>query len=64
MELFFKWIKQNLRIKGFYGTTENAVKTQVWVAYQRVCAGGHRSQMELKAKEPWRNLANSQPDAF
>jgi hypothetical protein len=32
VELFFKWIKQNLRIKGFYGTTENAVKTQVWVA--------------------------------
>jgi hypothetical protein len=32
VELFFKWIKQNLRIKGFYGTSENAVKTQVWVA--------------------------------
>lgn len=32
VELFFKWIKQNLRIKAFYGTTENAVKTQVWVA--------------------------------
>ena len=32
VELFFKWIKQNLRIKSFYGTTENAVKTQVWIA--------------------------------
>jgi hypothetical protein len=32
VELFFKWIKQNLRIKAFYGTTENAVKTQVWIA--------------------------------
>src|ERR1700681_42430 len=32
VELFFKWIKQHLRIKAFYGTTENAVKTQVWVA--------------------------------
>ena len=32
IELFFKWIKQNLRIKAFYGTTENAVKTQIWVA--------------------------------
>jgi Transposase DDE domain len=32
VELFFKWIKQNLRIKAFYGTSENAVKTQVWVA--------------------------------
>ncbi|MEJ2022996.1 MAG: IS4 family transposase [Maritimibacter sp.] len=32
VELFFKWIKQNLRIKHFYGTSENAVKTQIWVA--------------------------------
>ena len=32
MELFFKWIKQHLRIKQFYGTSENAVKTQIWIA--------------------------------
>ena len=32
VELFFKWIKQHLRIKAFYGTSVNAVKTQVWVA--------------------------------
>jgi len=32
VELFFKWIKQHLRIKSFYGTSENAVKTQVWIA--------------------------------
>jgi hypothetical protein len=32
VELFFKWIKQHLRIKAFYGTSENAVKTQIWVA--------------------------------
>jgi hypothetical protein len=32
VELFFKWIKQNLRIKAFYGTSANAVKTQIWVA--------------------------------
>lgn len=32
IELFFKWIKQNLRIKSFYGTSENAVKTQIWIA--------------------------------
>ena len=32
VELFFKWIKQHLRIKNFYGTTENAVKTQIWIA--------------------------------
>lgn len=32
IELFFKWIKQHLRIKRFYGTSENAVKTQIWIA--------------------------------
>ena len=32
VELFFKWIKQNLRIKTFFGTTKNAVKTQIWIA--------------------------------
>jgi hypothetical protein len=32
IELFFKWIKQHLRIKSFYGTTPNAVKTQIWIA--------------------------------
>ena len=31
-QLFFKWIKQHLRIKSFYGNTENAVKTQIWTA--------------------------------
>ena len=32
VELFFKWIKQHLRIKKFYGTSENAVKSQIWIA--------------------------------
>jgi hypothetical protein len=32
VELFFKWIKQHLRIKKFYGTSENALKTQIWIA--------------------------------
>lgn len=32
IELFFKWVKQHLRIKSFFGTTENAVKTQIWIA--------------------------------
>lgn len=32
IEIFFKWIKQHLRIKAFYGTSENAVKTQIWIA--------------------------------
>lgn len=35
VELFFKWIKQNLRIKTFYGNNENVIKTQIWTA---VCA--------------------------
>ncbi len=32
VELFFRWIKQHLRIKSFYGTSQNAVKTQIWIA--------------------------------
>jgi IS4 transposase len=32
IELFFKWIKQHLRIKSFYGTSDNAVRIQVWIA--------------------------------
>ena len=32
IELFFRWIKQHLRIRSFYGTSANAVKTQVWIA--------------------------------
>ncbi len=32
MELFFKWVKQHLRINRFYGTSENAVKSQIWIA--------------------------------
>jgi len=32
IELFFKWIKQHLRIKAFYGTTPSAVRTQIWIA--------------------------------
>ena len=32
IEIFFKWIKEYLRIKTFFGTTENAVKTQIWIA--------------------------------
>ena len=32
VELFFRWIKQHLKIKSFYGTSENAVKSQIWIA--------------------------------
>jgi hypothetical protein len=49
IELFFKWIKQNLRIKAFYGNTENAVKTQIWIAisvYVLVAIVKKRLQMD------------------
>jgi len=50
VELFFKWIKQHLRIKAFYGTTENAVKTQIWTAisvYVLVAIVRKRLKIEL-----------------
>ena len=43
VELFFKWIKQHLRIKAFYGTSENAVKTQIWIAIG-LRPRGHRQE--------------------
>jgi hypothetical protein len=49
IELFFKWIKQHLRIKAFYGTSENAVKTQIWIAvsiYVLVAIVRKRLQLE------------------
>jgi hypothetical protein len=49
VELFFKWIKQHLRIKAFYGTSENAVKTQVWTAvcsYLLVAIARHRLKLD------------------
>jgi hypothetical protein len=39
--LFFKWIKQHLRIKRFFGTSENAVKTQIWIAVSVYVPDGH-----------------------
>jgi Domain of unknown function (DUF4372)/Transposase DDE domain len=50
VELFFKWIKQHLRIKAFYGTSENAVKTQIWIAVSMyVLVAIVRKQLELDA---------------
>jgi len=49
VELFFKWIKQNLRIKTFYGTSENAVKTQIWIAISvYVLVAIMKKQLHLK----------------
>jgi len=50
IELFFKWIKQHLRIKSFYGTTPNAVKTQVWIAISvYVLVAILRKELDIKA---------------
>jgi IS4 transposase len=50
VELFFKWIKQHLRIKAFYGTSENAVKTQIWIAVSvYVLVAIVRKQLQLNA---------------
>lgn len=46
----FKWIKQHLRIKSFYGTSENAVKTQIWIAVSvYVLVAIVRKRLELEA---------------
>jgi hypothetical protein len=44
VELFFKWIKQHLRIKAFYGTSENAVKTPIWITVSVYVPRGHCPQ--------------------
>jgi IS4 transposase len=50
VELFFKWIKQHLRIKAFFGTSENAVKTQIWIAVSvYVLVAIVRKRLELAA---------------
>lgn len=50
VELFFKWIKQHLRIKAFYGYTENAVKTQIWIAVSvYVLVAILKKRLDLKA---------------
>jgi IS4 transposase len=54
VELFFKWVKQHLRIKRFFGTSENAVKTQVWIAvavYVLVAIVRKRLNLELSLHE-------------
>ena len=54
VELFFKWIKQHLRIKRFFGTSENAVKTQVWIAvsvYVLVAIARKRLKVDLSLHE-------------
>ena len=48
--MFFKWIKQHLRIKAFFGTNENAVKTQIWIAISvYVLVAIIKKRLEVKA---------------
>jgi IS4 transposase len=54
VELFFKWVKQHLRIKSFFGTSENAVKTQVWIAMSvYILIAILRKRMSLDHLSPW-----------
>ena len=53
VELFFKWIKQHLRIKVFFGTSENAVKTQVWIAVSRSMCSSPSSKSGSTSRRPW-----------
>ena len=64
VELFFKWIKQHLRIKAFYGTSENAVKTQIWIAVSvYVLVAIVRKRLGL-GSEPLPNSTDSQCYSF
>jgi IS4 transposase len=52
VELFFKWIKQHLRIKSFFGTSPNAVKTQIWVAVCLSSRGDRQEAIESSWQSP------------
>jgi transposase len=51
VELFFKWIKQHLRIKAFYGTSENAVEDPIWIAVSMYVL------VAIARKRPWRQVS-------
>jgi IS4 transposase len=54
VELFFKWVKQHLHIKSFFGTSENAVKTQVWIAMSvYLLIAILRKRLDLEHLSPW-----------
>ena len=63
VELFFKWIKQHLRIKSFFGTSENAVKTQISDCGDGVRAGGGADEAAGALVRPLHNFAGFEPDA-
>jgi len=51
LELFFKWIQQHLRIKAFFGTSENAVRSQIWIAYVLVAIVKKRLHLSARLYE-------------
>ena len=64
VELFFKWIKQHLRIKSFFGTSENAVKSQIWIAVSvYVIVAIIRKRLKID-ESLTHNSADSEPDDF
>jgi len=64
VELFFKWIKQHLRIKAFYGTSENAVKTQIWIAVSVYVLVAIVRKAPLLRGQPLPNSTGPQHHAF
>lgn len=64
VELFFRWIKQHLRIKSFYGTSENAVKTQIWIARPSPKRSGRQAQILPEAPAFLRSIWRSAQWAF
>ena len=64
VELFFKWIKQHLRIKAFYGTTKNAVKTQVWIAISVYVLVAIVKRTPDAGSEPLHNSTDFEPHSF
>ena len=64
VELFFKWIKQHLRIKAFYGTTENAVKTQIWIAISVYVLVANYQKAAENRVESLHNFTDFEFDSF
>ena len=60
----FKWIKQHLRIKAFFGTSENAVKTQICIAVSRLRAGRDHPQAAQAGGKPLPDSRDCERDAF
>ena len=64
VELFFKWIKQHLRIKAFYGTSENAVRIQVWIAISVYVLVAIVKKRLCLLGQPLHDSTDSEPVAF